>query len=153
MPTFPIPNFEISVLNFFRINIEQITKDIKDLDLPLQKLKAQIELPNTDEDIKQQMGEFLKSAESQIGHLKNGLNELESLRLALADFFCEDPPTFKLDECFKIFQTFCEQFKVAVKENERRKHSENRASLRQKQKEEEELARKAKYGMYCCTVG
>jgi len=34
---------------------------------------------------------------------------------ALIDFFCEDKDTFKLDECFRIFQDFCLKFKKAVK--------------------------------------
>lgn len=34
---------------------------------------------------------------------------------ALIDFFCEDKDTFKLDECFRIFQDFCIKFKKAVK--------------------------------------
>lgn len=32
----------------------------------------------------------------------------------LIDFFCEDKDTFKLDECFRIFQDFCLKFKKAV---------------------------------------
>lgn len=34
---------------------------------------------------------------------------------ALIDFFCEDKDSFKLDECFRIFQDFCLKFKKAVK--------------------------------------
>lgn len=33
----------------------------------------------------------------------------------LIDFFCEDKDTFKLDECFRIFQDFCQKFQKAVK--------------------------------------
>lgn len=50
------------------------------------------------------------------------LQELKRRRLdlrkegnALIDFFCEDKDTFKLDECFRIFQDFCIKFKKAVK--------------------------------------
>lgn len=37
----------------------------------------------------------------------------------LIDFFCEDKDTFKLDECFRIFQDFCFKFNKAVKVSER----------------------------------
>ena len=42
------------------------------------------------------------------------LVELEELRLELATYFCEDDKTFKLEECIKIFHTFCEKFKKAI---------------------------------------
>lgn len=41
--------------------------------------------------------------------------ELESLRLDLAAYLCEEEATFKLDECIKVFQSFCEKFNRAVK--------------------------------------
>ncbi|XP_073842634.1 uncharacterized protein isoform X2 [Musca autumnalis] len=127
-----------------KTNLEQIGIDIKNLDSQLQKIKRQIEMPNTDEDIKDQMLEFLHSAEGEMTVLKAGMDAVDSMRLKLADFFCEDPATFRLEECFKILQTFCDKFKQAVKENERRQQLEEQASLRQKQREEQ-LARKAKY--------
>ncbi|XP_065359241.1 formin-J [Calliphora vicina] len=130
--------------NASKTNVEQISIDIKNLDTQLQKIKKQIELPNTDEDIKEQMMEFIQSAESEIAVLKSGMDAVETMRLKLADFFCEDPASFRLEECFKIFQTFCDKFKQAVKENERRQQLEEQATLRQKQREEQ-LARRAKY--------
>ncbi|XP_075163670.1 FH2 domain-containing protein formin 3 [Haematobia irritans] len=130
--------------NASKTNLEQIGIDIKNLDTQLQKIKRQIEMPNTDEDIKDQMMEFLQSAQSEIAVLKAGMDAVDSMRLKLADFFCEDPATFKLEECFKILQTFCDKFKQAVKENERRQQLEEQASIRQKQREEQ-MARRAKY--------
>lgn len=104
-------------------------------------------MPNTDEDIKDQMLEFLQSAESEMTVLKAGMDAVDSIRLKLADFFCEDPAAFKLEECFKILQSFCDKFKQAVKENERRQLLEEQATLRQKQREEQ-MARRAKYGEF-----
>uniref|UniRef100_A0A1I8PVT7 FH2 domain-containing protein n=1 Tax=Stomoxys calcitrans TaxID=35570 RepID=A0A1I8PVT7_STOCA len=138
--------------NASKTNLEQIGIDIKNLDTQLQKIKKQIEMPNTDEDIKDQMMEFLQSAESEIAVLKAGMDAVDNMRLKLADFFCEDPATFKLEECFKILQTFCDKFKQAVKENERRQQLEEQASLRQKQREEQ-MARRAKYATLNGTPG
>uniref|UniRef100_A0A1I8NG97 FH2 domain-containing protein n=1 Tax=Musca domestica TaxID=7370 RepID=A0A1I8NG97_MUSDO len=135
-----------------KTNLEQIGIDIKNLDSQLQKIKRQIEMPNTDEDIKDQMMDFLQSAEGEMTVLKAGMDAVDSMRLKLADFFCEDPATFRLEECFKILQTFCDKFKQAVKENERRQQLEEQASLRQKQREEQ-LARRAKYATLNGTPG
>uniref|UniRef100_A0A1A9WG34 FH2 domain-containing protein n=1 Tax=Glossina brevipalpis TaxID=37001 RepID=A0A1A9WG34_9MUSC len=102
------------------------------------------------EDIKEQMTEFLQSAERELSVLKSGMRDVEAMRLKLADFFCEDPATFKLEECLKIFHIFCDKFKQAIKENERRQQQEEQASLRRKQREEQ-LARKTKYANQCST--
>lgn len=71
------------------------------------------------------------------------MKELESVRVQLAEFFCEDSNQFKIEECFKIFYHFCEKFKTAVKENEKRRIQEEQANLRRKQREEQ-LANKRK---------
>lgn len=47
--------------------------------------------------------------------LKRRRMDLRREGSALIDFFCEDKDTFKLDECFRIFQDFCIKFKKAVK--------------------------------------
>lgn len=64
------------------------------------------------------------------------------MRKTLAEFFCEDPATFKIEECFKIFHGFCVKFKQAVAENERRRIQEEQASARRKQREEQLAAKK-----------
>lgn len=69
--------------------------------------------------------------------LQDGMRELEVLRGQLAEFFCEDPNSFKMEECFKIFYQFSEKFKQAVRENEKRRVLEEQAILRRKQREEQ----------------
>ena len=71
------------------------------------------------------------------------MKEVDCVRLKLAEYFCEDPASFKLEECFKIFQNLADKFKQAVKENERRQQQEEQATLRRKQREEQ-LARRAR---------
>lgn len=46
--------------------------------------------------------------------LEQDLEELEKLREELADYFCEDSVTFKLEECLKTFSTFCLKFNKAL---------------------------------------
>lgn len=74
--------------------------------------------------------------------LQRQMSQLESVKIQLADFFCEDPLTFKIEECFKIFYQFCEKFKAAVRDNEKRRFLEEQANLRRKQREELLAARK-----------
>lgn len=68
--------------------------------------------------------------------LQRALKQLEAMRLQLAEFFCEDMGTFKMEECFKIFHNFSEKFQHAVKDNEKRRVQEEQALIRRKQREE-----------------
>ncbi|XP_002008048.2 formin-J [Drosophila mojavensis] len=122
---------------------EQINSEITTLENRIRKITKQIELPTTDADIKQQMSEFLLAAESEVAVLQAGMKQVESLRLKLAEFFCEDAATFKLEECFKIFQSFCDKFRQAIKENERRVQQEKLAEERNRIRAEQ-LARRTK---------
>lgn len=81
-------------------------------------------------------------AEQEANTLKEDLKELENVRKSLADFFCEDPASFKIEECFKIFYGFCVKFKQAIAENERRRIQEEQANARRKQREEQLAAKK-----------
>lgn len=56
---------------------------------------------------------LLQVATKEIYELKEDLKDMESLRLELADFFCEEEKSFKLEECFRILQTFCDRFNKA----------------------------------------
>ena len=73
------------------------------------------------------------------------MKELESTRVHLAEFFCEDPATFKIEECYKTFYQFCEKFKTAVKENEKRRVLEEQANIRRKQREDMLINKKRQF--------
>lgn len=62
---------------------------------------------------------------------------MDEVRKELADFFCEDRDTFKLEECFKLFHGFCQRFKTGVMENEHRRQHEAAAEMRRRQREEQ----------------
>lgn len=134
---------EMSVLEeATKTTVEQLQNEINALDSRFKVVRKQIELPNTEQDIKNQMIEFLKVAERQVGGLQSDIAELESMRKTLADFFCEDINTFKLEECFRIVHSFCMKFRLAVAENERRKVQEEQALVRRKQREEQLAVKK-----------
>ena len=56
-----------------------------------------------------------QSSAQTLQDLKRRRLDLRKEGNALIDFFCEDKDTFKLDECFRIFQDFCIKFNKAVK--------------------------------------
>ncbi|XP_053952499.1 formin-J [Anastrepha ludens] len=136
--------------NASRTTVEQINNEINALDSRIRKIKRQIEQPTTEDEIKEQMLEFLEGAEREVAVLQANMKEVEAIRSKLADFFCEDAAHFKLEECFKVFQSFCDKFKQAVKENERRQQLEEQATLRRKQREEQ-LAKRARQISQCGT--
>lgn len=88
------------------------------------------------------MTEFLQISEREVAILQNYMKELTNLRVKLAEFFVEDVNTFKMEECYKIFQNFRERFKQALVENERRRYQEEQAILRRKQREEQMAAKR-----------
>jgi len=42
------------------------------------------------------------------------MSKLEEMRLELAEFFCEDAKTFRLDDCIKTFHEFFDKFHKAT---------------------------------------
>lgn len=83
--------------------------------------------------------------------LKRDMEELEEVRRSLAEFFCEDANSFKLEECFRVFQQFCQRFKQAIAENERRRTQEEQALARRRQREQQ-LTAKKRMCKFICTV-
>ncbi|XP_075163116.1 FH2 domain-containing protein 1-like [Haematobia irritans] len=121
--------------NVSKINIEQISSDIKSLDMQLQKIATKITGPNIANDIKNQMQDFLQNAKKKIINLNLLMEEVDIVRLKVADFFCEDISKFRLDECFKIFHSFYENFLMCNRENEKRNEMERKNILRQNARE------------------
>ena len=46
--------------------------------------------------------------------LSSSLSELGKLSEAVAEFFCEDPAAFKLEDCCSVFSSFCQKFLTAI---------------------------------------
>lgn len=91
-------------------------------------------------DLFEQMETFLIRADAKLVDIECSLKALNSVSSAVAEFFCEDAATFKLQECCSIFHSFCTRIDTAVQENrereaaeERRKHKESiRASAKRR---------------------
>uniref|UniRef100_UPI000D312715 FH2 domain-containing protein 1 n=1 Tax=Maylandia zebra TaxID=106582 RepID=UPI000D312715 len=92
-----------------------------------------------DTELLQQLDSFLQHATSSLCSLRGSRQQLKREGSELIDFFCEDRDTFRLDDCFSIFHTFCSRFTNAVKENMEREAKE--AARRQRIQELEEKKR------------
>ena len=49
-----------------------------------------------------------------MAEMETELQELQSVTDSVAEYFCEDPSKFKLEECCSIFNSFCEKFMRAM---------------------------------------
>ncbi|XP_028429587.1 FH2 domain-containing protein 1 [Perca flavescens] len=76
------------------------------------------------EDLKAQMCDFLKEAEVCLSEIEIDLQQLQSVSDSVAEYFCESPNKFKLEECCSIFNSFCEKFMRAMQENKAREVAE-----------------------------
>jgi hypothetical protein len=71
------------------------------------------------------------SSEQEVKKLTTAIEcDLSAIRIEMAEFLCEDLEHFKLEECFRIFSSFCHRFKLAVDENERRRENEIKLEAR-----------------------
>ena len=57
---------------------------------------------------------LLQRADAKLSDAELSLRELCSRSRAVAEFFCEDPSLYKLEECCSIFSSFCNKFEVAI---------------------------------------
>lgn len=53
-------------------------------------------------------------AESRITETQATFQTLNNVTESVAEYFCEEPSGFKLDECCSIFHSFCERFTRAL---------------------------------------
>lgn len=61
-----------------------------------------------------QMEPFLRMAEVELSAVRASLGGLKGATATLCDFLCEEPETFSLAECCRVFQAFGERFLLAT---------------------------------------
>ncbi|CAL8104840.1 unnamed protein product [Orchesella dallaii] len=120
-----------------KTSIEQLKSEILGLKTKVINIDKQIQDPNTPSEISKQYGQLFTDASYQLSALEGFLTQVEEVRLDMAQFFCEDVQTFKLEECFKILYSFTSRWKQASTENARRKKQEQEAAQRKKIREEQ----------------
>ncbi|XP_008295216.1 FH2 domain-containing protein 1 [Stegastes partitus] len=120
-----------------RISVENIEVEFSSLYVRIKSLEEKVQ---GDQELLQQLEPFLQSSARTLQDLKRRRLDLRKEGNALIDFFCEDKDTFKLDECFRIFQDFCIKFKKAVKDNMDRELKEAARQRRLRELEEKRFA-------------
>ncbi|KAM6940351.1 FH2 domain-containing protein 1 [Xenentodon cancila] len=120
-----------------RISVENIELEFSSLYVRIKSLEEKIQ---GDGVLLQQLEPFLQSSVQTLQDLKRRRLDLRKEGNSLIDFFCEDKDTFKLDECFRIFQDFCIKFNKAVKDNMDRELKEAARQRRLKELEEKRFA-------------
>lgn len=68
-------------------------------------------------------------AEAKLAEMEMSLQELNALSKAVAEFFCEDPAAFKLEDCCSIFNSFCRRFETAVQVKKKRNGTQSTDSI------------------------
>ncbi|KAI4813947.1 hypothetical protein KUCAC02_003165 [Chaenocephalus aceratus] len=104
---------------------------IMDFERQLKKVKEVKLYCSRQPGLLQQMETFLLRAEAKLADVEFSTLELKALSNAVAEYFCEDPATFKLEECCSIFHSFCKRFDTAVKENQEREAADQRCKRKE----------------------
>ncbi|KAM4714156.1 uncharacterized protein FYW61_019222 isoform 2-T2 [Anableps anableps] len=117
-----------------RISMETLDAELQLLTSRTRSVEENIQ---KDTELLQQLDSFLQSATSSLCSLRGSQQQLKKEGRELIDFFCEDRDTFRLDDCFSIFHTFCTRFTNAAKNKER----EVKEAARRQRMHEEELKR------------
>ncbi|KAJ8266674.1 hypothetical protein GJAV_G00133320 [Gymnothorax javanicus] len=110
-----------------RINKQEVEADFK---REVERVKGSKEDCCKHQDLQLQMESFLQTAESILAEVEVSLQALDSASQSVAEFFCEEPSQFKLEECCSIFHSFCEKFMRALQENRERELAEQKRRQR-----------------------
>ncbi|XP_054451814.1 FH2 domain-containing protein 1 [Pteronotus mesoamericanus] len=116
-----------------RLSLDNTEAELHSLFVRTRSLKENI---RRDDELCQQMQDFLQFAVEKLTELESCKQELQEEAHTLIDFFCEDKETMKLDECLQIFRDFCIKFSKAVKDNHNRQVQELRQLRRLKEMEQ-----------------
>ncbi|XP_061468275.1 inverted formin-2 isoform X2 [Rhineura floridana] len=104
-------------------------------------LDLERKLSSSTEDVRAQYGKPIQESISTNKKLEAEFEIIETKRVALANYLCEDPNKFSLEEMFNTMKTFRDLFIKSLKENKDRKEQVAKAEKRKKQLEEEEAKR------------
>ncbi|KAM5214044.1 protein diaphanous homolog 1 [Hipposideros larvatus] len=125
-------------------NLDQMKKQISDVERDVQNFPAA-----TDEKDKfvEKMTSFVKDAQEQYNKLRMMHSNMETLYKELGEYFLFDPKKLSVEEFFMDLHNFKTMFVQAVKENQKRRETEEkmrRAKLAKEKAEKERLEKQQK---------
>uniref|UniRef100_A0A8C5QF60 Inverted formin 2 n=1 Tax=Leptobrachium leishanense TaxID=445787 RepID=A0A8C5QF60_9ANUR len=134
-----LPNDLENVSSAASINIENIYSETSGT---LKKLKdLQVKLATSPPDVKEQYAQSTQDCINALKELDQELEEISQKKKKLADYLCEDPTKFSVEDTFGTIKTFRDLFLKAKKENKDRKEQAIKAEKRKKQLAEDEAKR------------
>lgn len=127
----------------------RIHKQEIEADFQKEVSKVQVSKQNAGKqpDLEEQMRDFLQDVDTRIKEAEASFKNLAAVSDSVAEYFCEDPSQFKLEECCSIFSSFCEKFKRAIQENLEREVVE----VKRRQRERTHCATKRRSTATCST--
>nr|XP_028605277.1 inverted formin-2 isoform X3 [Podarcis muralis] len=121
------------------INLDVIRSESSSNLKKLQDLERK--LSSSTEDVRAQYGKAIQESISTNKTLEAEFEVIETKKVKLANYLCEDPNKLSLEDMFNTMKTFRDLYIKALKENKDRKEQAARAEKRKKQLEEEEAKR------------
>ncbi|VDP16700.1 unnamed protein product [Soboliphyme baturini] len=103
-----------------RFSVDLIISDYRSLSEKTQRISNELVMCDC-ESIVRYLQDFLSKAKEQMQSFEEQLITIERMRVELAEFFCEDHETFKLEECFRIFANFKAKVIQSMEENKKLK--------------------------------
>ncbi|XP_016098200.1 FH2 domain-containing protein 1-like [Sinocyclocheilus grahami] len=125
-----------------RIHKQEIESDFQK---EVSKVQVAKQNASKQPDLEEQMRDFLQNADTRLTETEAAFKNLSAVCDSVAEYFCEDPTQFKLEECCSIFYSFCEKFKRAVQENLEREMVE----VKRRQRERTQIAAKRRSTATC----
>ncbi|KRX52434.1 FH2 domain-containing protein 1 [Trichinella sp. T9] len=113
-----------------KIPLDILYADYRSMQERTRKVSHQVS--KCDKELLEQVEKFVEHASKELSDVGHLLKQLDNLRIQLAEFFCEDLHSFKLDEAFKVIANFQQRFKKALQENYERLTKELKNSNRQR---------------------
>ncbi|KAK3599961.1 hypothetical protein CHS0354_012608 [Potamilus streckersoni] len=92
-----------------KCSVEELKTDINKLNCKLKNFVKK--LSSSHYKIKIMFDSFVEAVKLELKSFHVSISEMMSLTDQLAQYFCEDPTTFNLQECFKHLLNFCKQIK------------------------------------------
>ncbi|XP_033742495.1 LOW QUALITY PROTEIN: inverted formin-2-like [Pecten maximus] len=123
-----------------RFTLESTVNEFSQLKKSVQDLQKQ--MVHVEDDVKSQFSDFLEDAEADLEDVEEGIERIRKLSTRLAQHYCENERTFKLDEFLDTFRDFCEKIKACQQEIQSKKQEAESAEKRKKVKEDIQERRK-----------
>ena len=111
-----------------KLSIEGLSQEVSALRKNFTLIASQLQ--NAPPDLLAKFEDPVVQCCDKVSELEKLVADIESKRVDLANYFCEDDSKFRTEDCFEIFNKLCSKVKDVEKENARRAEVEARRKKR-----------------------